>query len=295
MGDNREPRSPFFQGRAAVALNRKLARDTWLIRLDCPRLAAVILPGQFLMVRALGTTDPLLGRPFALYDTADDTDGTARYVEIVYLVIGKLTSWLASLQPGDQLEVWGPLGNGFADLPDAARYRLVAGGIGHTPFLAYARFLKGDRGYGGLPPKSTPAEVSFYYGVRSAEFIAVEDFRKLEISVELATDDGSEGQQGTVIDLLRDRCAQSEAAEFQREVWVGCGPEPMLAGLASLAQVKGARCYVSLESPMACGVGICFSCVVPLRTEGGAWDFRRICVDGPVFDAATVAWDIAGM
>src|SRR5437588_2825471 len=112
-----------------VVENVPLARHTYRIRLHGPELAAAVRPGQFLMLRLPNTTDPLLGRPFALYDTVVDAQGQAAAVDIVYLVVGKLTSRLAALKPGDAVEAWGPLGNGFPDLAGLEYMGLVAGGI----------------------------------------------------------------------------------------------------------------------------------------------------------------------
>ena len=130
------------------------------MRLRCPSLAALIRPGQFLMLRLGGTTDPLLGRPFALYDTVLDSSGEPAALDVVYLVVGKMTARLACVRPGEVLEAWGPLGNGFPDLPGCEHVALVAGGIGQTPFLAHARDLLGARGYGGRPPRRVARKVS---------------------------------------------------------------------------------------------------------------------------------------
>jgi dihydroorotate dehydrogenase electron transfer subunit len=124
--------------------------------------------------------------------------------------------------------------------------------------------------------------VSLYYGVRSADLAAgVDDFRQAGASVHLASDDGSVGHHGYVTELLKTRPPPQHI--------VGCGPEPMLHALMKLAHDWQVPCHVSLETPMACGVGICFSCVTKVKTADG-WDYRRVCVDGPVFDAATLAW-----
>ena len=117
----------------AVLENVRLARDTYRIRLHCPELARAFRPGQFLMLRLPGSTDPLLGRPFALYDTVLDTAGDAAAVDVVYLVVGKLTGLLKDVKAGAAVAVWGPLGNGFPDLPPLEHIGLVAGGIGQTP------------------------------------------------------------------------------------------------------------------------------------------------------------------
>jgi dihydroorotate dehydrogenase electron transfer subunit len=266
----------FSQHHAAVLANRVLARDTYLIRLDIPDIARVIRPGQFVMLRLAAGTDPLLGRPFALYDTAVDERGVPFGIDIVYLVLGKVTRALARMSAGDAVEVWGPLGNGFPEPTTQNHVGLVAGGIGQTPFLAHLRELLGARGY-GQPPRRRVQRVSLYYGVRRADLAAgVDDFRHAGATVHVATDDGSLGHHGFVTQLLDLHPAP--------EHFFGCGPEPMLKALAKVAEHKGIPCHLSLETPMACGVGICFSCVTPVKTAEG-WDYKRVCVEGPIFDA----------
>jgi dihydroorotate dehydrogenase electron transfer subunit len=274
----------FQQHQTPVLANERLARDTYLIRLQAPALAVAIRPGQFVMIRSPQRTDPLLGRPFALYDTVLDDRGQPMGIDVVYLVVGKMTSLLTRLKPGDTLEVWGPLGNGFPDPAGTEHVGLVAGGIGQTPFLAHIRELLGTRGYGGQPARQRAMRVSMYYGVRTADLAAgVEDFRQAGASVHLASNDGSLGYHGFVTDLL----AQHEAPQHL----FGCGPEPMLKVLAEQARRRDLPCHLSLETPMACGVGICFSCVTPVKTESG-WDYKRVCVDGPVFDARCLHWAV---
>ncbi|MBV9126312.1 MAG: dihydroorotate dehydrogenase electron transfer subunit, partial [Planctomycetes bacterium] len=239
---------------SSVTENVLLARQTYRLRIHAPELARAIRPGQFVMLRQPGTTDPLLGRPFALYDTVLDGQGQPAALDIVYLVIGKLTSRLASLRPGDPVEVWGPLGNGFPVLSGVDQVSLVAGGIGQTPFLAYVRELLGQRGYGGRPPRRGARQVALYYGVRTADLAAgVEDFRAAGAVVHLASDDGSLGFRGFVTQLLEQHPPPQHLA--------GCGPHPMMHALAVLAQRSSVPCHLSLATPMACGVGICFSCV----------------------------------
>jgi len=273
--------SPFFHGQVLVRENVALARDTYRIRLEAPELARTTRPGQFVMLRLPHRTDPLLGRPFALYDTVVDADGSTTGIDILYLVIGKITSILARTRAGECVEAWGPLGNGFPRLEGVRHVGLVAGGIGQTPFLAYARQLLGQRGYAGEPARQRTGRVSLYYGVRTRELAAgIDDFQSTGASVHLATDDGTLGFRGVVTQLL----AQNELPNHL----IGCGPEPMMKALAILARHHQIPCHVSLESPMACGIGICFSCVTRVRTAGG-WDYRRTCVEGPVFDVADLA------
>jgi dihydroorotate dehydrogenase electron transfer subunit len=268
--------STFLQCRAPILANHKLARDTYLIRLEVPEIAQRIRPGQFVMLRLANGTDPLLGRPFALYDTVLDPDGQPIGIDVVYLVVGKMTRALAELNTGDALEVWGPLGNGFPEPSTAEHVGLVAGGIGQTPFLAHIRDLLGTRGYGQAPRRRVQ-RVSLYYGVRTADLAAgVDDFRQAGATVHLASDDGSLGHHGYVTQLLDEHPMPQHL--------FGCGPEPMLKALAQLAERKNVPCHLSLETPMACGVGICFSCVTPVKTDAG-WDYKRVCVEGPIFDA----------
>jgi dihydroorotate dehydrogenase electron transfer subunit len=272
-----------IQATVAVLENIPLARATYRIRLATAEISRGIRPGQFLMIRAPGTTNPLLGRPFALYDTVVDARDQPVAVDVVYLVVGKMTGWMAGLRTGDRVEVWGPLGNSFPELEGKNHVALVAGGIGQTPFLAYVRELLGQRGYGGRPARAGAKRVSLFYGVRTAELAAgVEDFRQAGAEVHVASDDGSLGFRGYVTELLE--------SQEQPEHLVGCGPEPMLRALTALARRWQIPCHLSLETPMACGIGICFSCVTRVKTDNG-WDYRRVCVEGPIFDAGSLAWE----
>jgi len=270
-----------FQATAKVIEHVRLAERTFRIRLACPAIAAAIRPGQFLMLRLPNTTDPLLGRPFALYDTVLDDSGAPVAVDVVYLVVGKMTGRLKEVEPDSAIEVWGPLGKPFLDVGSPDHIAFVAGGIGQTPFLAFARELLGTRGYGGDAPRRRTQRVSLYYGVRNSSLAAgVEDFQRAGVNVHLASDDGSIGFHGFVTQLLE--------SHGRTGPLVGCGPEPMLHALMKLAAKWDVPCQVSLETPMACGIGICFSCVTKVKTPDGGWDYKRVCVDGPVFEAASL-------
>lgn len=272
-----------LQRTAPTLENVRIAQRTYRLRLECPEIAARIRPGQFLMLRLPNITDPLLGRPFAFYDTIDDTSGRPFALDVVYLVVGKMTSRLADVRAGEPIELWGPLGNGFADPGSIDEALFVAGGIGQTPFLAFARQLLGRRGYAGAAAQRRTERIRLLYGVRSADLAAgIEDFRTQGVDVALASDDGSLGQRGYVTQLL--------PATAPRGPVYGCGPEPMLHALAQWAKHVSARCWVSLETPMACGIGACFSCVTRVQTDTG-WDYKRVCVDGPIFDAAQLLWE----
>ncbi|MFM9059240.1 MAG: dihydroorotate dehydrogenase electron transfer subunit [Planctomycetaceae bacterium] len=272
---------------APIVEHRRIADRTWRIRLDCPEIAAAAVPGQFAMLRIPGRVDPLLARPLAVYDTFA-VDGRPRHADFVYLVHGKFTTALATLRPGDEVAAWGPLGNGF-DPPPVDHLLLVAGGIGQTALLALARERLGRAAY-GVPARPAPRarRATFCWGAATADrFGEVDDFRHAGCDVHLATLDGSAGVRGTVIDLLRGLFADRVPDSLHVAC---CGPEPMMAAVSRWAAEAGAGCDVSLEAPMACGVGICFTCVARVRDAAGGWDYRRTCIEGPVFPGAAIEW-----
>jgi dihydroorotate dehydrogenase electron transfer subunit len=285
--------APSSAARRTIAIldNHRIATDTFRIRLDDPEMAQAIRPGQFLMVKPAQGTDPLLARPFALYDVARDDSGVPSALDVVYVVIGRGTSCLSRLKPGDLLTTWGPLGNGFGPSPGGSVV-FVAGGIGQTPFLSLGRWWLGSGAYGGRsagPLKCSSA--TLLYGVRTGELAAgVADFESAGIAVELATDDGSLGHHGYVTDLLARRL---ESGERPSRV-VGCGPPAMLAVLSKLVEKFDVPCDLSMENHMACGFGACFSCVAPIRQADGSSDLRRVCVEGPIFSSRDVVWTGGG-
>ena len=302
---DRGPRSR----RVPVLENVPIARDTYRLRLGDPEIAGAIRPGQFVMIRPgpEGSSDPLLGRPLALYDVVRDPAGAAVALDIVYLVVGRGTAALAQRRPGERLSVWGPLGNGFGP-PPRGPVIFVAGGIGQTPFLSLGRSWLGRKTFEvpPLPPETAAEPASFsqdrgaeavatrltitlLYGVRTAAYLAgIDDFRRARIDVEVATDDGTAGHHGFVTELLARRL---ERGEHPAKV-VGCGPPAMLAALARLVERHGVDCDVSLENHMACGFGACFSCVAPIRQADGSTDLRRVCVEGPVVAVERVDWSL---
>jgi dihydroorotate dehydrogenase electron transfer subunit len=272
--------------RATVVRQDRMAQDTYCLRLSCPEIASQIVPGQFFMIRPAEAVDPLLGRPFALYDVAVDADGQPSGIDFGYVVIGKLTKLMSQWTSGDPVEIWGPLGNGFP-VPGAGHLLMVAGGIGQTPFLAVAREALGHRQY-GKPERSIgnrPSNVSLCYGARSADYLAgLDDFAMDGLNLHVSTDDGSFGHHGYVTELLQ-QSIDGELPGGPPNYVYCCGPEPMMQAVQRITMENEIPCWLSLETPMACGFGICFSCVTKVRQEDGDWDYRRTCVEGPVFPA----------
>lgn len=286
-------RAEVWFGSGEIVLNSQVARDTFCLRVSCPPIAEAITPGQFVMVRLPHTTDPLLGRAFALYDVVRDDKGQGIDLEIGYAAIGRMTHRLATLKAGDSLEMWGPLGNGFP-IPMCDELILVAGGIGYTPFLAVAKEAVGVTKYGKTDRgQSRCRKVKLLFGVRSRDYIPtdIKRFSELGVHVVLSSDDGSIGTRGFASDLLE--WELGTGGDISRAVYC-CGPEPMMAKVARLCREKNVECLVSLETPMACGLGLCYSCVAKIKSapdDVNQWDYRRVCVEGPVFDATKVAFD----
>jgi dihydroorotate dehydrogenase electron transfer subunit len=242
-------------------------------------------PGQFVMItvgQPAGCADPLLRRPFSIFNLPGAGAVEGDVVDIFYKVSGRGTALLAQARPGDTIRCLGPLGNGFApDRPPGSRLLLVAGGIGSASLHPLA--LK-ERRDGGTP--------LVLYGCRTAADLAgIAPTRDAGIECRVATDDGSAGARGLVSELLEEFLAAEGDSARERWVICACGPTPMMKATAAVAARRGVRCYVSLESPMACGFGVCVGCVVPTREASSApLAYRRICVEGPVLDAARVIW-----
>lgn len=271
------------QHTATIESVRQMAQDTWAIRVSSPELAAAITPGQFFMIRPSTGSDPLLGRPFALFDVYQDAHGQPGGVEFGFVKVGKMTGLMSQWAQGDVVSIWGPLGNGFP-VPDCQHLICVAGGIGQTPFLAVTREALGLGRYGSPARTVTrqPETVSLCYGVRSRSYLAgIDEFTIPGLDLQIATDDGSVGHHGFVTQLLKNKLSQQKVGVH---VYC-CGPELMMKAVAEICRQESVACWLSLETPMACGFGACFSCVTKVVEPDGSWDYRRTCVEGPVFKA----------
>ncbi len=276
---------------APIERNDLIGEATYLIRIAAPPIARAVVPGQFVMVRLTGTDAPLIGRALAVYDVVLDAAGDPRWLDLVYLRKGTMTTALAAAPLGTSLTLWGPLGNGFSSRP-CERLIMVAGGIGQTPMLILGREAIGSQQFGSPPrPSGWSQSVELIYGARRASLLAgVDDFRAAGFEVTLCTDDGSAGQQRLAPELLVERLQSIDAGEKVRVVT--CGPEIMMEKVAEVCLTAGVDCQVSMETPMACGIGICFSCVAQVRQPQGPeeWDYKRTCVEGPIFDADKICW-----
>ena len=267
---------------AVVLSNTRLSSDYNVLALAAPDVAARAGPGQFVMVKPGFGDDPLLRRPFSVFEVIEDDAGRVAGLSLLNKRVGVTTRTLFGLEPGAVVRCLGPLGRPFSPAAPPERAWMVAGGVGLAPFHGLAAALR-DRG----------VETTLFYGARSAgELFRLDAFRDLGVRLALATDDGSRGDHGLVTLPLERALRGLDPADPVR--LYACGPTPMMRAVTDLAHAHGRRTEVSLEQVMGCGLGGCYSCVVPVRRNGGAPRFVRSCLDGPVFDGGTVAWDGLG-
>jgi dihydroorotate dehydrogenase electron transfer subunit len=268
---------------ATVIANRRLSADYNVLSLAAPDIAARARPGQFVMIKTSGGQDPLLRRPFSIFEILRDASGRPAGVSIFNKRIGAGTALLSRVEAGARLPLLGPLGRPFEPVDPPAEAWMVAGGVGLAPFVTLAAALSARHTRGTL-----------FYGARRAdELHCVELFDALGVTTVLATEDGSRGARGRITVPL-EAALQERPLGRPVKMYV-CGPTPMMRACAQLAGAHGRACDVSLEQVMGCGLGGCYSCVVLARGAGGAPHHTRTCIEGPVFDAQRVVWDaVAG-
>lgn len=256
---------------ARVVEHEPAGQAVFRLRLQAPEVAEAARPGQFVMLRTAPGPDPLLARPFSIHGAEGGE------LTLLYRVVGRGTTLLSRAIPGAALTLWGPLGRPF-DL-DPARPILVAGGMGVAPLaFAAARLKAAGRGFGALYGAASSGEL---VGGRLAS-----DGRTYRIAgvdwswtAERPTEGDPPDRTGLVTVPLAAGLASGDAV-------LACGPLPMLKAVAALCRERGAACQVSLEAPMACGVGACLGCAVPAAGGG----YLKACQEGPVMDADLVDW-----
>ena len=267
--------------KTVVLSNQEISPGYYRMKILTPGYSESSSPGQFVMLRVQQSLAPLLRRPFGIYqigfDAADcDTLPPKEFIELIYKVVGSGTEIMQELQPGDAVEVLGPLGTGFQLGDPTVEKVLVGGGIGLVPLYMLATELV------------KTARVRLLIGGRTRDdIILVSEFEKLGVEVEIATDDGSMGIKGLVTKLLVPQLELSPAVEV-----FSCGPMPMLDAVQKLCGSCKVSLQVSLEALMACGVGACLGCVV--KGAGHSTSDPRYlcsCTAGPVFNATDLDWN----
>lgn len=228
------------------------------------------VPGQFINLYS-GDKSRMLPRPISIC-RVNPGEGTVR---LVFRIAGEGTREFSGLHPGDELEMLGPLGNGYDLSSEAAGNDaiIIGGGIGIPPMLELADTLKHCK---------PGIKIEIVLGYRNSDTFLLEDFKGLG-SIHIATEDGSLGTRGNVIDAIKED-------KVEGKVIYSCGPIPMLKGIKQYSQEQGIKAFVSLEERMACGVGACLACVCKSKNTDSHSNVnnKRICKDGPVFDVSEI-------
>jgi len=254
-----------------ILSNKKLKSNYWSLEFESGILAKNSRPGQFVEIKVNDGLDPLLRRPISIHSVS------GAKIRVIYEVVGKGTQILSGRNPGDLLDILGPLGNGFEYSPIANKSAkrkifLVAGGMGVAPLVFLAEKIKLDR----------PLVL---IGARSKEqILCAREFKELGCEVTTATDDGSLGFKGRVTELLSELLIKNQQISKAGNIYA-CGPQPMLKAVAQIACKNNIASQLSLERHMACGFGACLGCVV--STKDG---YKRVCKDGPVFSGKELTW-----
>jgi dihydroorotate dehydrogenase electron transfer subunit len=276
---------------ARVISNTRLSSDYNVIALAAPEIAEATQPGQFVMVKSGRSGDPLLRRPFSVFEVLRSNNGIEG-LTLLSKRIGVTTKILYDAVEGDTIACLGPLGRPFEVIDPPAEAWMVAGGVGLAPFATLAETLLG-RG----------TKTTLFYGARTgAELFYLDWFTSRGIRLVLATEDGSIGDHGRVTVPLERELRQLESripnSESRAEVMIyACGPEPMLEAVSHVAAKFRRPSQVSVERTMGCGMGGCYSCVISVRDSSGPDKARpphhyvRSCIAGPVFRGEDLVWD----
>lgn len=259
-----------FQETVQVLWNRPLGSAYFHMGIRTNEGYGASVPGQFVMLRLGDGKNPLLRRPFSIHRLVNRNERIIG-IELLYKVVGEGTKILSSCREGDRLDMLGPLGNGFAVADTHDTIFLAGGGIGIAPLL----FLSDDLLKKGL---NLSRAILFLGGKSKADLLCKEKFAEMGMTVHTTTDDGSEGDQCYVTHPL-------ETAVNRRvpDVIYACGPVAMLKCVAGIAEHYSIPCQISMETTMACGIGVCLGCAV--EQQGDKEKFVHVCRDGPVFQS----------
>jgi dihydroorotate dehydrogenase electron transfer subunit len=251
-------------------------RDTdsyFRLVLRAPQIAPLIQPGQFSHVHVPTLKDALLRRPFSIFQVEGDT------FSILYKTIGKGTDALARMGPGEELSVIAPLGHGFTvPKPGGEAPLLVAGGYGMA-----AMYL--------LAQRSPQKGIVFVGGRKRVDILCEKEFQALGWDVRATTEDGSHGEKGLVTQPLLTALRTPHSALRTFKLFA-CGPTGMLKAVGKIAEEFNVPAELSMDEHMCCGVGVCLTCVIPVRV-GDGWEYQRTCTEGPVFDSRNILWEIS--
>lgn len=263
---------------ARVIGNTRLSSDYNVIALAAPEIAAATAPGQFVMVKLGRGSTPLLRRPFSVFEILR-TNGRVDGLTLLSKRIGVTTQMLFDAVQGDVVSCLGPLGRPYTAVTPPADAWMVAGGVGLAPFATLTETLRA-RG----------TSMTLFYGARTGgELFYLDWFRDRGVQLVPATEDGSLGDRGRVT-LPLERELRASAATHDIMIYA-CGPEPMLEAVAHVAARCNRSSQLSVERVMGCGLGGCYSCVIPVRQGPKGHHYVRSCIAGPVFAGDEIVWD----
>lgn len=264
---------------APVLRNTHLSADYNVLDLEAPAIAAASQPGQFVMIRTAAGSDPLLRRPFSVFEILRGGAGSPSGISVLSKRIGPGTARLYHAAVGDRFSVLGPLGKPFSLASPPGEAWMIAGGVGLAPFATLSEALR-----------AAGAKARLFYGGRTrGDLFYLDWFEARGVAMDLATEDGSVGARGFVT-LPLDEALRARPAGLAVTLYA-CGPEPMLKAVATLARAHGCPSELSTERIMGCGLGGCYSCVVRVRDALGTPRFVRSCLDGPVFSGDELVWE----
>lgn len=248
----------------------KLTADIYRLTLESEYVSANAIPGQFVNIKCCEGTQALLRRPISIC-TVCRKEGC---YDLLFQKKGNGTGLLALKKLGDELDVLGPLGNGFDLDIKFSRIAVIGGGIGIFPLL----FVLNE---------SKAVVKRAYLGFRTAELMVLEEeFKKSASSLEITTDDGSYGEEGFITDRLK-----RDIASDQFDMIYSCGPMPMLKKVVEIASANEINCQVSLEQRMGCGFGACLVCACKTHTGDDGWQYSHVCKDGPIFNGKDIIFE----
>jgi len=263
---------------ARVISNTRLSPDYNVIALAAPEIAETTQPGQFVMVKSAHSADPLLRRPFSVFEVLR-SNNRVEGLTLLSKRIGVTTKILYDAVEGDTIACLGPLGRPFEVINPPAEAWMVAGGVGLAPFATLGEALL-----------ARDTKTTLFYGARTgAELFYLDWFKSRGIRLVLTTEDGSTGDHGRITMPLERELRQLEG---RSDVMIyGCGPEPMLEAVTHVAAKFMRPSQVSVERTMGCGMGGCYSCVIPVRDGPNGHHYVRSCIGGPVFRGEDLVWD----
>ncbi len=248
---------------------QKLSECIYKMNINSEYIAGKAKPGQFVNIKCCDGINALLRRPISICNV----DKNKKSIDIVFQIKGIGTEYLSQKNPGDKVDLIGPLGNPFTILEEYKNIAVVGGGIGVFPLLYLLNEIKGAR-------------KSAFLGFRNKNFVVLNDeFKKACDKLVISTDDGSQGYNGLITEPL-----EEELKNNKFDIIYTCGPTPMIKKVVDIANKNEIKCQVSLEQRMGCGIGACLVCACKTKSDD-EWKYSHVCKDGPVFWSSEVIFD----